>query len=109
MSPVIHIDCNVFRDISLKAIGALIELERLDDIKTAQCDIKAKIFQQSCVFDSSGIKRDLLAESLLPDDLPVTQDRQLFPAKTVGNGDCLYNAVSISLRGMFVILSYQTF
>lgn len=47
-----------------------------------------------------NLKHDELAASLLPDDVHLSCDgQQMYPAQTCGNGDCLYNAVLLSLRG----------
>lgn len=45
-----------------------------------------------------GFQKDELAHCLLPNDLPVPK-AEIIPAKTIGNGDCLYNAASIILKG----------
>lgn len=37
--------------------------------------------------------------ALIPEDLPLQLEENLVAAKTTGNGDCLYNAVSLVLNG----------
>lgn len=41
---------------------------------------------------------DDLAMCLLPSDMPQLEST-IYPAKTTGNGDCLFNAVSMVLKG----------
>lgn len=44
----------------------------------------------------AAIRRDDLAHALMPSDVPT----ELFPVVTSGNGDCLYNAVSLQIQGI---------
>ena len=44
----------------------------------------------------SNLQTDGLAETLAPTDIPFSKVR---PVKTTGNGDCLFNATSLYLKG----------
>lgn len=47
-----------------------------------------------------GLTNDELGNALIPEDLPSSTDEIIYKAvKTTGNGDCLYNAVSLALVG----------
>ena len=46
-----------------------------------------------------GLAEDELANSFMPKDLPSSADKVYKAGKTTGNGDCLYNAVSLPLVG----------
>ena len=46
----------------------------------------------------SNLQADNLAEVLAPTDMPFSNTR---PVKTTGNGDCLFNAASIYLKGWY--------
>ena len=47
-----------------------------------------------------GLTNDKLGNALIPEDLPSSTDEIIYKAvKTTGNGDCLYNAVSLALVG----------
>ena len=46
-----------------------------------------------------GIEEDKLLNALIPEDLPSSADKIYKAVKTTGNGDCLYNAVSMALVG----------
>lgn len=48
---------------------------------------------------SYNLQLDELAASLVPQD--IDDDNRCFAAKTTGDGNCLYNAVSITLKGMW--------
>lgn len=45
-----------------------------------------------------SLETDDLAMCLLPSDIPQLEPT-IYPVKTTGNGDCLFNAVSIILTG----------
>lgn len=80
----------------------MIEDGKLDDLRKFQKQLTDTISQRSKKYiDHAIIEKDALSDVLLPDDVPLSAitRRHLYPAKTLGNGDCLYNAVSISLRG----------
>ena len=46
-----------------------------------------------------GLVEDELANSFIPEDLPSSADKVYKDVKTTGNGECLYNAVSLALVG----------
>ena len=46
-----------------------------------------------------GLEEDKLSNALIPEDLPSSADKIYKAVKTTGNGDCLYNAVSLALVG----------
>ena len=46
-----------------------------------------------------GLKEDEMANALIPEDLPESADKKYKAVKTTGNGDCLYNAASLTLVG----------
>jgi len=46
-----------------------------------------------------GLEEDKLSNALIPEDLPSSVDKIFKAVKTTGNGDCLYNAVSLALLG----------
>ena len=49
-----------------------------------------------------GLTNDELGNALIPEDLPSSTDKRIYKAvKTTGNGDCLYNAVSLALVGNY--------
>ncbi len=45
--------------------------------------------------------RDTQAESIMPDDVPVDGTSILVPVKTTGDGNCLFNAASLAIVGMY--------
>ena len=53
-------------------------------------------------FPTGGNIYDTLAESLLQDDVP----QSLRAITTTGNGDCLYNAVSLAITGENSIVAF---
>ena len=53
-------------------------------------------------FPTGGNMYDTLAEFLLPDDVP----QSLRAIITTGNGDCLYNAVSLAITGEKSIVAF---
>ena len=46
-----------------------------------------------------GLSADDMAMALLPEELPLQPEERLVAVKTTGNGDCLYNAVSLVMDG----------
>ena len=46
-----------------------------------------------------GLVEDELANSFIPEDLPSSADKVYKDVKTTGNGECLYNDVSLALVG----------
>ena len=47
-----------------------------------------------------GFEEDKLGSALVPDDLPLSDIQHIFKVvKTTGNGDCLCNAVLLTLVG----------
>lgn len=46
-----------------------------------------------------GLPADEMAMALLPKELPLQPEERLVAVKTTGNGDCLYNAVSLVMDG----------
>ena len=46
-----------------------------------------------------GLEEDKLSIALIPEDLPSSADKIYKAVKTTGNGDCIYNAVSLALVG----------
>ena len=46
-----------------------------------------------------GLPADDMAMALLPEELPLQPEERLVAVKTTGNGDCLYNAVSLVMDG----------
>ncbi|KAL9976600.1 hypothetical protein ACROYT_G013921 [Oculina patagonica] len=47
-----------------------------------------------------GLPADEMAMALLPKELPLQPEERLVAVKTTGNGDCLYNAVSLVMDGI---------
>ena len=84
----------------------LTEDGNLDDLRKFQKQLTDTISQRSKEYiDHTIIEKDSLSDALLPDDVPMSAitRRHLYPAKTLGNCDCLYKAVSLCLRGTFII------
>lgn len=46
-----------------------------------------------------GLPADEMAMALLPEELPLQPEEHLMAVKTTGNGDCLYNAMSLAMDG----------
>ena len=46
-----------------------------------------------------GLTADEMAMALIPEELPLQPEEHLVAVKTTGNGDCLYNAVSLVMDG----------
>lgn len=46
-----------------------------------------------------GLLADEMAMALIPEELPLQPAKHLVAVKTTGNGDCLYNAVSLVIDG----------
>lgn len=46
-----------------------------------------------------GLPADEMAMALIPEELPLQPEEHLVAVKTTGNGDCLYNAVSLVMDG----------
>lgn len=63
------------------------------------CDLKAKYSQQLKLNKSfrryRELEQDILAQSLIPSDVPVN----VIARKAIGDGNCLFHAVSLSLVG----------
>ena len=55
-----------------------------------------------CKFPIAGNMYESLAECLFPDDVP----QRLRAIITTGNGDCLYNAVSLAITGEKSIVAF---
>lgn len=76
-----------------------------DELKESVGTLKRKYEKQSAFIRSlecnshMGLPEDELAHALIPKDLPSSTDKVYKAVKTTGNGDCLYNAVSLALVG----------
>jgi len=46
-----------------------------------------------------GLEEDEMGNALIPEDLPSATEKSYKAVKTTGDGDCLYNAVSLTLVG----------
>ena len=76
--------------------GDILAFARILDKKYAE----QKEFIRRLQFNAHvGLPADEIAMALIPEDLPLQLEENLVSAKTTGNGDCLYNAVSLVLNG----------
>lgn len=81
----------------LETVEGLIRENDLKDQKTCLEDLRKVIENNEntvCV-DTIGISVDELSQSLLPNDTPI----KCIPIKTTGDGNCLFNAASICVKG----------
>ena len=46
-----------------------------------------------------GLKENEMAKAFIPEDLPFSAEKKYKAVKTTANGDCLYNAASLTLIG----------
>ena len=51
-----------------------------------------------CLQQLDNYMQDDLALALMPEDIP----NELLPIKTTGNGNCLYNAMSLQIEGLYM-------
>lgn len=72
--------------------------DRLQECKKELKNISNRTQNGAAIY--TDIQPDSLGESLIPRDFIYT-DRLIKVAKTTGNGDCLYNSVSITLIGKY--------
>lgn len=76
-----------------------------DELEESVSTLKRKYKIQSAFIRSlecnshMGLPEDELANALIPKDLPSPTDKVYKAVKTTGNGDCLYNSVSLALVG----------
>lgn len=88
-----------------KLLDGLIKKSKSEDeFKEFVCTLERKYENQNAFIHSLacnahvGLKADKLGNALIPEDLPLQSAENVFKAvKTTGNGDCLYNAVSLTL------------
>ena len=55
---------------------------------------------RKCTRSKVSIETDELTASLVPSDLP---DSNLRPIKTTGNGDCIFNAATLHVKGIHLL------
>ena len=76
-----------------------------DQLKRFLCTLEKKYEKQKEFIRNLGcnahvgLKEDEMANALIPEDLPESADKKYKAVKTTGNGDCLYNAASLTLVG----------
>ena len=76
-----------------------------DQLKRFLCTLEKKYEKQKEFIRNLGcnahvgLKEDDMANALIPEDLPEFAEKKYKAVKTTGNGDCLYNAASLTLVG----------
>jgi hypothetical protein len=84
----------------LADVKYLIDKGDIESLKTLQQHQQKYLQQEDRTHTKikRSLKKDDFALLLLPSDMPKLAT-SLFPAKTTGNGDCLFNAASIIFKG----------
>ena len=89
-------------DQDLKHFKSLLLNDKFEEAKKILVQNKCDFKKELEVKTSSALKdlpRDDLATFLIPDDVTRPGGQRLFALKTTPNGDCLFNAISLLVRG----------
>ena len=89
-------------DQDLKHFKSLLLNDKFEEAKKILVQNKCDFKKELEVKTSSALKdlpRDDLATFLIPDDVTRPGDQRLFGLKVTPNGDCLFNAISLLVRG----------
>ena len=96
-----HFTMNV-SDQDLKHFKSLLLNDKFEEAKKILVQNKCDFKKELEVKTSSALKdlpRDDLATFLIPDDVTRPGGQRLFALKATPNGDCLFNAISLLVRG----------
>jgi hypothetical protein len=84
--------------IDLDSLLAYITEDNIRQIKTIRAEHIKKI-ENDCCLKYDNIPTDIIAQELLPDDIPLEEGYGIRPLKTCTDGNCLFNALSLVLKG----------
>ena len=82
----------------LQTLAALFSSNDRDSVLRIQSKHQ-RILNDSGKSNAARLFRDELSMTLMPSDIP---EPNLTPMKTTGNGDCLFNAASLHIKGIYI-------